>query len=107
MTKEETHERVLLACVLLFEVAKRVIAKASEKEIFGATKTEIEQNLRSKIGLNLGLEKISEILNNGIEKGLYENRGGVFFLTDNGMAEAKDKRTKEAMRLVLLGQYTN
>jgi hypothetical protein len=102
MTEEEIHERALLVCVLLFEEAKRVLAEAS----FGVNQAEIERNLRDKFGLNLSSEKISKILSDGIEKGFYENRNEIFFLTNAGRAEAKNKRTKEVMRLVLLGKYT-
>jgi len=55
---------VLLACVLLFKEAKRVLAEAS----FGVNQAEIERNLRDKFGLNLSSEKISKILSDGIEK---------------------------------------
>ena len=64
MAKEEIYERVLLACVLLFEEAKKVFAEAS----FGVNQAELERNLRDKFGLNLSSEKISKILSDGIEK---------------------------------------
>jgi len=102
MAKEEIYERVLLACVLLFEEAKKVFAEAS----FGVNQAELERNLRDKFGLNLSSEKIRKILSDGIKKGFYENRNEIFFLTNAGRTEAKNKRTKEAMRLILLGEHT-
>ncbi|MBM4402590.1 MAG: hypothetical protein FJ044_05080 [Candidatus Cloacimonetes bacterium] len=103
MKREEINKRVVIVDICLTNLARKTLGEPE-----GVTIEEIQSDQESKKWESpLRSEEIKRIFEDAITEGLIqENEPGKFWATEKGTRYAKEERTKEAMRLILLGQQT-